>query len=106
TRMNYGGKLTRLSSPSPRARGRDKRSLLLEGRDEGLYPRIRTRGETPHPNPLPARAGRRSASEQASYGGRSRAAIQASARYAASITASNPTTVRLPPKMPGNISSI
>ncbi len=31
------------------------------------------------------------------YGGRSRAAIQASARYAASITASRPTTVRLPP---------
>src|ERR1700687_4807303 len=31
------------------------------------------------------------------YGGRSRAAIQASARYAASITASTPTTVRPPP---------
>jgi hypothetical protein len=31
------------------------------------------------------------------YGGRSRAAIQASARYAASITASNATTLRLPP---------
>ena len=31
------------------------------------------------------------------YGGRSRAAIQASAKYAASITASTPTTVRLPP---------
>src|SRR5450631_3419675 len=40
------------------------------------------------------------------YGGRSRAAIHASARYAASIRASSPTTVRLPPYTPGNISSI
>src|SRR5712672_4257408 len=104
--MNYGGKLTRFSSPSPRARG--------EGRDEGLYRRIRTRGETPHPNPLrasfacldPAKSGAREqiaasisilSLAKAPYGGRSRAAIQASARYAASIRASNPTTVRLPP---------
>src|SRR5829696_2804570 len=48
-----------LSSPSPRpSRG--------EGRGEGLSPRTRlvdrNRGWTPHPNPLPARAGRGSAS--------------------------------------------
>lgn len=35
--------------------------------------------------------------DEVAYGGRSRAAIQASARYAASMKASTPTTIRLPP---------
>src|SRR5258708_18967835 len=38
------------SSPSPRMRG--------EGRDEGALPTVRTRGESPHPDPLPVRTGR------------------------------------------------
>src|SRR5882757_5508541 len=40
----------RTTSPSPRSRGRDERSSLLEGRGEGEPPRIRTRGESPHPD--------------------------------------------------------
>jgi branched-chain amino acid transport system permease protein len=43
-----------LSSPSPPSSGG-------EGRGEGVYPRVVLCGTTPHPNPLPARAGRGSA---------------------------------------------
>src|SRR6266436_6172343 len=39
-----------VSSPSPRLRG--------EGRDEGALHTVRTRGESPHPDPLPVRTGR------------------------------------------------
>jgi F420 biosynthesis protein FbiB-like protein len=38
------------SSPSPRLRG--------EGRDEGALHTVGTRGESPHPDPLPVRTGR------------------------------------------------
>jgi hypothetical protein len=38
-------------SPSPRLRG--------EGRDEGALNTVRTHGETPHPDPLPAKSGAR-----------------------------------------------
>jgi hypothetical protein len=41
----------KLTSPSPRLRG--------EGRDEGTFNTVRTRAETPHPDPLPARSGAR-----------------------------------------------
>ena len=34
-------------SLAPLLRGQDERSSLLEGRGEGLPPRIRTRGESP-----------------------------------------------------------
>ena len=51
----------------------------------------------PIANPLTFWRIMRSRISLAAYGGRSRAAIHASTRYAASITASAPTTVRLPP---------